>query len=72
MTRQGLIDAMNSTTDFTGDGMVPPCDFSKPSAALGGKAPRVVNDGIILADFVNGKEVPQGGGKFVHTLGLSG
>jgi hypothetical protein len=39
------------------NGMTSPLNYSTPSTVLGGSIPRVVNNGIWLGKYVNGKEV---------------
>jgi ABC-type branched-subunit amino acid transport system substrate-binding protein len=67
---KGICDQANKTSNFTIGNIVPPLDFTKPSSALGGKAPRLFNDGIYLFKFnpTDGTISPVGNGQAVHAL----
>jgi|HubBroStandDraft_6_1064221.scaffolds.fasta_scaffold81842_4 branched-chain amino acid transport system substrate-binding protein len=64
VTRASVLDAFSKVTNYSTDGLLPPVSFNKPGTALGGKAPRVVNQTIALVQYQNGAFVPAAGGKF--------
>jgi ABC-type branched-subunit amino acid transport system substrate-binding protein len=66
VTRASVLSAFNELNNYSTDGMLPPLSFSKPGTALGGKAPRIVNPTMGLAQYQNGTFVPIAGGKFTN------
>jgi hypothetical protein len=64
VTRASVMHAFGELSNYTTGGMLPPLSFSKPGTALGGKAPRIVNPTMGLAQYQNGAFVPIAGGKF--------
>jgi branched-chain amino acid transport system substrate-binding protein len=70
LTPQGICDQANKTSGYTIGNIVPPLDFTQPSKALGGQAPRLFNDGIYLFKFNpnDGTITPVGNGQVVHAL----
>jgi ABC-type branched-subunit amino acid transport system substrate-binding protein len=55
--RAGILNYMKTATVDI-NGMTSPLNYSTPSTVLGGSLPRLVNNGIWLGKYVNGKEVP--------------
>jgi ABC-type branched-subunit amino acid transport system substrate-binding protein len=66
VTRASVLSAFNELNNYSTDGMLPPLSFSKPGTALGGKAPRIVNPTMGLAQYQNGTFVPIAGGAFTN------
>jgi ABC-type branched-subunit amino acid transport system substrate-binding protein len=65
-TRASVMHAFRDLSNYNTGGMLPPLSFSKPGTALGGKAPRVVNPTMGLAQYQNGTFVPVADGKFTN------
>jgi ABC-type branched-subunit amino acid transport system substrate-binding protein len=68
LDRAGILNYMKTATVDIG-GMTPPLNYAVPGTALGGAAPRMVNDTILLGKYKDGKEVPVGKYAFYHCFG---
>jgi branched-chain amino acid transport system substrate-binding protein len=66
ITRVSVLHAFSKLSNYSTGGMLPPLSFSKPGTALGGKAPRIINPTMGLAQYQNGAFVPIAGGKFTN------
>lgn len=66
---KGIAAAAAQVTNFTIGNIIPPVNFSTPSTAFGGKAPRLFNDTMWIYEFKDGQLLPLGGGTGVKTLG---
>jgi ABC-type branched-subunit amino acid transport system substrate-binding protein len=66
VTRASVLAAFSKLSDYSTGGLLPPLSFSKPGTALGGKAPRIVNPTMGLAQYQNGAFVPVAGGTFTN------
>jgi branched-chain amino acid transport system substrate-binding protein len=66
VTRASVQAAFSKVTNYTTGGMLPPLSFTKPGTALGGKAPRIVNPTMGLAQYQNGAFAPIAGGRFTN------
>jgi ABC-type branched-subunit amino acid transport system substrate-binding protein len=66
VTRASVLAAFGKLTNYSTGGLLPPLSFSKPGTALGGKAPRLVNPTMGLAQYQNGTFVPVAGGTFTN------
>jgi ABC-type branched-subunit amino acid transport system substrate-binding protein len=66
VTRASVQAAFGKLSNYSTGGMLPPLSFDKPGTALAGKAPRVVNPTMGLAQYQNGTFVPIAGGAFTN------
>jgi branched-chain amino acid transport system substrate-binding protein len=66
---KGIAAAVAQVSDFNLGNILPTVNFTVPSTALGGKAPRLFNDTLWMFQFQNGQLVPVGNGQGVKTLG---
>jgi ABC-type branched-subunit amino acid transport system substrate-binding protein len=66
VTRASVLAVFSKLSNYDTGGMLPPLSFNKPGTALGGKAPRVINPTMGLAQYQNGTFVPYAGGKFTN------
>jgi branched-chain amino acid transport system substrate-binding protein len=66
ITRASVLAAFSKLTNYSTGGMLPPLSYTKPATVLGGKAPRIVNPTMGLAQYQNGTFVPIAGGKFTN------
>lgn len=66
---KAIAAAAAQVTNFTIGGIIPPVSFTRPSTALGGKAPRLFNDTLWLFRFDNGQLVRVGNEQGVKILG---
>ena len=64
--RAGILEAMNTTTDFDYKGLTPVLDYTKPNPGFNNALPRLTNDGLFLYKYEDGKEVAVKGSKVVH------
>ena len=62
--RTGTLSGMNKLV-YDPQGFAPILDFTKPSTALGGQVPRLVNTKVMYAQVKNGKIQALDGGKFI-------
>jgi ABC-type branched-subunit amino acid transport system substrate-binding protein len=66
VTRASVLAAFSKLSNYSTGGMLPPLSYDKPATVLGGKAPRIVNPTMGLAQYQNGTFVPIAGGKFTN------
>jgi hypothetical protein len=57
LSRAALLASAGKISSFDAGGLMPPTDYSKPSAALGGTAPRLFNPFVTYAKISGGKVV---------------
>ena len=64
LTRNGILDAMNSMSSFDGDGLIsPPLDYTHPQTEGDGLFPRLFKASGYLYKLDNGNLIPMSGGK---------
>jgi ABC-type branched-subunit amino acid transport system substrate-binding protein len=66
VTRASVLHAFSKLSNYTTGGMLPPLSYNKPGTILGGKAPRIINPTMGLAQYQNGAFVPAAGGRFTN------
>jgi ABC-type branched-subunit amino acid transport system substrate-binding protein len=66
VTRVSVLAAFSKLSNYSTGGMLPTLSYTKPSAVLGGNAPRIINPTMGLAQYQNGTFVPIAGGTFTN------